>query len=588
MRYHEVGSMVLDVVLCLLPIAFVVIATLALSMHNAPKSPSGERVQSYTLLAPTVFPIIYAAIVGRTLRRIGLYMAEKGSTIGKLERIVGCQSLFSAIERQYTLGHFDGLGIVILLVWLLSPVGGQSSLRLLAYEPQTVYSVIPAYYYPPQAYTWASLLLNSTDAKRFHHVSVPYMAALQSSSQTVNSSRDMWGNLKIPDIRSLDGYDSNKSVGTWHRISNDSQITYASLLGSPIFGMPSSGNATFNLTSHYWSIDCKEVSTGPSQTDPLPPGFNSSTYALFTLNQTSAAGLRTIYASRKPFAPGNALTGNVSLTYIVRATCIAQPVRLETQIACWGTTCRAQAVRELDWVSFDDQRLMLYSNYTDLLNYMMTADQSNAHGGATQSQMTETFISDQIRFAGYGSVGSWVDISSIPLPLLSRRLQQAINTYSDASVGNLFHSWEHSPDELPPSICTVRGSWACDERGLNWNVTALQLSKHSGVKYVCKSGYAVVTIAISCFLLLAAVLCLVLGIVTTAPDILGFVSTAARYNIYFEDRVPSHLDGLEAARRLKDTKVMIGDVTGNDEVGNIAFTSLDAAPRRLIRDRLYA
>lgn len=35
-----------------------------------------------TLLSPTFFPIVYAAILGNLLQRIGLYKAERGTTIG--------------------------------------------------------------------------------------------------------------------------------------------------------------------------------------------------------------------------------------------------------------------------------------------------------------------------------------------------------------------------------------------------------------------------------------------------------------------------------------------------------------------------
>ncbi|KAF2625690.1 hypothetical protein BU25DRAFT_345329 [Macroventuria anomochaeta] len=585
--YHKWSSFTLDVVLCLLPIAFVVITTLALSLHHAPRSPSGDRVQSYILLAPTIFPIVYAAILGRTLRRVGLYMAEKGSTVGTLERVIGCQSLFSAIERQYTLRHFDVLGVLILLVWLLSPVGGQSSLRLLTNQPQMVYSITPAWYYPMQAYIWASLL-GFNNAMRFHHISVPYMAALQSSSQTINSSRDMWGNLKIPDIKYLDGYQANKSIGTWLHIGNDTQLTYTSLLGMPIFGISTPGNSTFNLTSHYWSIDCEKASGNYSRTPWLSSETELSTYALITFNESLAAGARTVYSSRKPLTKGSTLSGNITETYVVSATCYAQPIRVETHIACWGTTCRAQAMRELDWNQLDDQRLILYSNYTDILRNMTTADKANAEGAATQSQMTETFIAGQILLAGYATSldGSWVDIETLSKQVLSSRLQQAINTYWDASVGNMHRSWEHQPDDRPPEVCIVRQR-ECRSRKLNWNVTEFHSEKHSGEQYACNSGYAVITIAISCFLFLAAVLSLILGIITTAPDILGFVSTAARNNVYFEDRVPSYFDGLEATRALKDIKVRIGDVAGDNEVGRVAFTSLESASRRLVRDRLY-
>lgn len=503
-----------------------------------------------------------------------------------LERIVGCQSLFSAIERQYTLRHVDALGVLILLVWLLSPVGGQSSLRLLTYEPRTIQSTDAAWFYPMQAFIWVSLL-DFNNAFRFHHISVPYMAALQSSTQTTDSSTDMWGNLKIPDVRYLKAYGNITTIGDWVQIDNDTDIVYTSLLGLPVFGLSTSGNMTFNLTSHYWSVDCDRAVRDDHLLRWWPSDPTLSTYALATsTNDTAKPGIRTLYSSRK------ALMLNNTMTYVANATCYAEPVLVETQIACRDTACRAQAVRELPWHDdLSDQRAILYSNYTDVLRNMTTADLANTRGGAMQSQLTEAFIGSEIVVAGYSSKlsGNWVSIEDLPHQILSSRLQQAINTYWDASVGNMLRSWEHQPREKPPSVCIVPlRRWVCEERGLNWNVTQVQSTTHSGVQYACNSGYAVITIAISCFLFLAAVLSLVLGTISTAPDILGYVSSAARYNVHFGDEVPSHLDGLEAAKQLRDVKVIIGDVAGDDEVGRVAFASLDHAPRKLVRDRMYA
>lgn len=484
--------------------------------------------------------------------------------------------------------HIDALGALILLVWLLSPVGGQSSLRLLTYQPHLLLSATAAWYYPLQAYIWASLL-GRNEAFRFHHVSVPYMAALQSSSQTINSSIDMWGNLKIPDIKRLDGYQGHESVGDWFQIDNETDLTYTSLLGLPVFGIPTTGNSTFNLTSHYWNIDCERAVRDSSLMRWWPSEPELSTYALTTFaNETIEAGARTLYSSREALTRNTTETRNSTLTYVANATCYAQPVLVETHIACWDATCRARAIRELGWDLLDDQRLLLYSNYTTILRSLTTADLVNARSAASQSQLTEAFVTDQIAFAGYRSKsdGNWVEIEKLPKDVLSSRLQQAINTYWDASVGNILRSWEHIPGVNPPSVCLTRGG-ECESRGVRWNATELLSAKYSGEQYACKSGYAVVTIGISCFLFLAAVLSLVLGLITTAPDILGFVSTAARDSVYFKDRVPSHLDGLQAARALKDVRVRVGDVAGNDDVGRVAFASMESGPRRLIGDRLY-
>jgi hypothetical protein len=66
-------------------IMFPVIAVLCLLLDGHPISPYGENIKAITLLSPTIFPVVYAAIFGKVLRRIGLFKAERSSTLGVSE-----------------------------------------------------------------------------------------------------------------------------------------------------------------------------------------------------------------------------------------------------------------------------------------------------------------------------------------------------------------------------------------------------------------------------------------------------------------------------------------------------------------------
>lgn len=59
-----------------------VVACLCIALNGKPISSYGDHIKAITLLSPTIFPIIYAAILGKLLRRLGLYKAERGTTIG--------------------------------------------------------------------------------------------------------------------------------------------------------------------------------------------------------------------------------------------------------------------------------------------------------------------------------------------------------------------------------------------------------------------------------------------------------------------------------------------------------------------------
>jgi hypothetical protein len=54
---------------------------LRVGLHGRPTSSHGETIKAATLLSPTLFPIVCAAILGKMLQRIGLYKAERGATV---------------------------------------------------------------------------------------------------------------------------------------------------------------------------------------------------------------------------------------------------------------------------------------------------------------------------------------------------------------------------------------------------------------------------------------------------------------------------------------------------------------------------
>lgn len=77
---------------------------------------------------------------------------------------------------------------------------------------------------------------------------------------------------------------------------------------------------------------------------------------------------------------------------------------------------------------------------------------------------------------------------------------------------------------------------------------------------------------------MAAGTSLALGLVTRVPNILNQVSTLARDDPYFEKQIPSHLDGLGATRKVRDVRIIVGDVNQDAGVGHVAFASMGIGP----------
>src|SRR5947209_14530760 len=55
----------------------------------------------------------------------------KAHTLQLVEQLIGSQSLAGTVERLFQLRIFNVLSIFVTLLWLLSPLGSQMSLRLL-------------------------------------------------------------------------------------------------------------------------------------------------------------------------------------------------------------------------------------------------------------------------------------------------------------------------------------------------------------------------------------------------------------------------------------------------------------------------
>jgi hypothetical protein len=58
------------------------LAALAYSLDGKELSNRGRKVQEATLIGPTLFPLFFSALAGRSLKKIGLWRAQEGTTLG--------------------------------------------------------------------------------------------------------------------------------------------------------------------------------------------------------------------------------------------------------------------------------------------------------------------------------------------------------------------------------------------------------------------------------------------------------------------------------------------------------------------------
>jgi hypothetical protein len=433
-------------------------------------------------------------------------------------------------------------------------------------------------YYPVENYPNNSYIRSPQIAQERWPLFAPlYMTAVQTSRQSLIAPMDLFGNVKIPDINYL--YQDGTFVATsdygWQFIANDTLVNYTSILGVPVVGVPASGNCTFDLTSHYWAVNCYSLNSLPQPVAWRPDLASNATYPVN--NKASSPTFQIVVDNEK------STQGNIYFEYLSRrneslektdvssAKCSVYPLVVESHIKCHDRSCSVHAIRRVNRTSVDvwggPSPLSAFQNIS---KWMPGADLGFTQGIVSTSELIEHWMVNTDLETLKDAV--FVDIAKQLTPTgFTRRLQTAINTFWDTTIGSSVRL-----NNLQPGKDTN-----------SWTSVDIQPTQYKEDVYSCSIGLAMLTITISLTLFVAANISMLLGLLTRTPDILGFVSVSARDNPYFKRHATSYLSGLETARALRDVRVRIGDVKSEENIGHIALATMDAGPQKLSWTRMY-
>lgn len=564
----RVVIIVFDAILASTPIMFIALSLIAARLDGKEVSNYGLHLRQALLLSPTIFPVIFAALMGRCFKHIGLFLAERGTTLGRLEQLVGCQSLFSALERQISLRSWSIVGLLLTLIWLLSPLGGQSALRLLDQEP--IKSTDTFNYLNPMAIGDSSLMGASAANSARSTYTPLFLAALLSSTKYQNTPMDLWGNVKLPTYRSIINTTSIdwKSVPDW----NDENVTYASLVGIPVAGVHRTGNSSFNIKTRQWDITCdknEEVSKEDSQ-------FGNITSS-WKLNYTTPDGQ---YCKEYP-CPFSLKSLDNDANFSV-ASCEMSYEYVEATIWCDRLSCQASSMRKLDL--FGDGYTQDSDNFTRhnlvQMEFLLlpSVDIYTASSGSRGSTNAEKWMFDPWNFISDSYAN--VDLYKVPPPLLAERLTVIWNTfwqstYATTAIGG----------NLPQNLTMLSEN----SPSLTFNATRATIIDDTKQLYKINWRWFTALLVSSIILQIAAYVGLVLKYITLAPDIIGYASSLTLLNPYVPTPTGgTTLHGLERAAILHNLPVRIGDVCANEPVGAIAFAKADEGRvSKLDRRRWY-
>ncbi|KAI1273411.1 hypothetical protein F5Y07DRAFT_411421 [Xylaria sp. FL0933] len=264
----RITQILINVSLFLLILLFLIYAELIRHSNNKPDDSDLvrqlDRVSHY---GPTIFPIVFTLVIGGSLRSLALYRLQAGETIGLLDLLLGSTTLGSAIETLFErrFHYFDITSLGLLLLWALSPLGGQATLRVIRYDyVHSVRQVELAYLDYVQS-AFPSVLTISNSATLFIPSTSAFISSLTSPASFQTSPSDIWGNVKIPFLELLPGYES-AGPGDWVTVPGDTTaIWYSSLVGVPIGNIPPFGRTQFRMEAAYWDISCPSFRIGTVQ-----------------------------------------------------------------------------------------------------------------------------------------------------------------------------------------------------------------------------------------------------------------------------------------------------------------------------------
>lgn len=597
------------------------------------------------LQAATLFPLTFSLIVGRAAYKAASWKLERGSSIGLLEQLLGSRTVSGTLITQFRLWPFGFVGLGLLLLWSLSPLGSQAALRILSTGSKPITSTTNITHFNSRQSSYSGS--GQFEDSWFTSFATLFSASLLSPAAVKTGPADLWGNVKIPYFSSLANI--SKDSDGWREIpSTNFAPVYSSLFGIPLSGLPT-GSTTFNVESTYLKLTCSNRTTNITRGADRIASFQSpgliSTNGPFNTAQNVTAATKwaigylgedvTPLLSPSTSTDANkcldCLSTNVTngtfypslflyedLSGLENATsiyCTSEQEYVESAILCSNTSSShscavtAQRLSKLPHASSALTLLSFDEVFEGLSRMLPNATQLFGGIDTMQNYIANPTSNAFIQSAKYafedGKESRFLDLS---LDDFAERLGQVLNTFLQGSMLNATNfltgdGFDHiqgaatnSSSDSPPSLYdSIKSAPATLTVPANFTTQA----------EIYKVSYPWLIIFLLCtsILPIATITSVILSRHTLSRDYLGFVSSLARESPHVNNisqrrgHVGVGMHGLERSRKWSDIKVRlgdIGDVDGGWEIGTgVALTvgrmaiGDKGSTKRLDRRKLY-
>jgi hypothetical protein len=510
-------------------------------------------------------------------------------------------TIVQAFLTQIQMRSWSLLGLLLVTIWSLSPLGSQASLRILGSTVQSTDTDRQIQYVDTGAYLsnalWPGDVMGT--AGTYEPANAIFTAVMLGKSSNSSASVDTWGNVKIPWIERMDRSTADPK-GWYHIPQFNSSDDFTSLIGVPSSAISFIGNMTtsFDIQTSYWNLSCpvfRNLGNGRNVTggrdEALFAALEADVAHFVEYNgtgNTTALPPQSLYLSSVDAYPSLDPWGaksDISLRHIkyadnnnrpgqyVGADCTIKTIYVEVSILCSKGSCIAIKIRNSSgsrppesWTRFD----LLAGTFSEFARAF-----TDMFAPASTAAPYQMFIIDPLNpFDNTLTTPALTDVVSNATFAL--RLSQLFNTYFMARLGAtvILKGLQDSPSMV----------YEIGYSGLTLDTTAYETRYTLVLK--CNTIWFVILLLSSAITAVVSLCGLIAAACRLGPDIGFNVSSLVRDSPFVDQTaVATTLSGTDRSRLMRNWYAKFGDVAAEDEVGHIAIGSGNVAD--LQRGRLY-
>ncbi|KAI9162714.1 FAD-dependent monooxygenase OpS4 [Paramyrothecium foliicola] len=564
-HWADVSFYIMASLSVVLPLLFLILGIFIACADGKPVGSSWGRLQSSIKIAISAWPIIFAAVTAQAFKTWATYKVERGIKLMELEQLVGSNSFASAVKQPFVLRRLNLLAMFMLLIWCLSPVGSQALQWVYKLERRKVMENVTVSYL--KQYGKSSMLDptivewdDPTYQSRLRTISVSYIGALMAYDLTDdNTGQDRYNHPFISD-----------SEGGFYGIPVGLPPPKASLTYAAAVSQPITETLKFSVNTSLFQIhSCHDWQTVKGKDLPELAWSLSFTLGLgmnFSSNDTTASTNKLYYAQ--------------STTISLKENTSYPGLDLSDSNTTYSCGLDNNSLRDgtkgvgIHWY---DENQVDKSWYTPLYDFSSEwAQGGNPWMNSFSYTPTERYVQD----------GSTEDGSVWEANFTQITEENEMGDF-EWRMGHLFNTWVglgYCPEciDMHP-VYVSKADLSDDVQPLFFDTTAKHEYTGEPV-FVINYKWLAVVFTCTVILLLVGTSSVIVESRLVAPDVLGYVSTAARNSRYLKlpkTKLNGAMSGSERARTLGMTEVMMQDVKADAEVGKIALGMKHDSAERL-------